>query len=547
MLKRPNNTIIVPVKGKNYVYAVTEKIYKKDRRYNVNKRVCVGKMIDDVFMVPNKSFSSMFPDLVDLPDTPSASDTLKVGTYIAVKKILKSLELDDLLDDIYGNDADMIKDIATYMIVSEDSVMQHFSSYEFEHPLFMERSVEDTTVCEMLKRHTVVEHDLFLSEWNDLHKNVEGIYISYDSTNMNSAATGIELLGHLVLQPVRLRGELVVVPAFLRREIVAFFHPLRLEPEEVDGHSHLTEVRGVAEDGPLVLTHVGAEGESVGPLGKNVGTSGDLRIKIQHGGHVGTRHQIEIGGAGRIVDVEPVGIGKTNVEVALSGGVVEHSPSARTHHERHGDFRMLIGSPHAQHLAPVLYVLAGGASAAIETLAVFHAEADDACGGGVSRLGHVALVLSVVVIAYYTVVFCHHEATELVDHGFGKRLDFRAATLVEYNLADDGITLGILQADDARRLVDDDAGRCRAHRKAAAFVFNLLPDSRPVGPDYAISVQQGFGELPVWADANAENVTFADFDSYGQTILKTYFVNRVRHYGQNCKKADDKCKRFLHI
>ncbi len=198
MLKRPNNTIIVPVKGKNYVYAVTEKIYKKERRYNVNKRVCVGKMVDDVFMVPNKSFSSVFPDLVDLSDTPSVSDTLKVGTYIAVKKILKSLELDALLDDVYGNDADMIKDIATYMIVSEDSVMQHFSSYEFEHPLFMEQSVEDTAVCEMFKRHTVVEHDIFLSEWNDLHKNVEGIYISYDSTNMNSAATGIELLdfGH---------------------------------------------------------------------------------------------------------------------------------------------------------------------------------------------------------------------------------------------------------------------------------------------------------------------------------------------------------------
>ena len=283
--------------------------------------------------------------------------------------------------------------------------------------------------------------------------------------------TGIELLGHLVLQPVRLRGELVVVPAFLRREIVAFFHPLRLEPEEVDGHSHLTEVRGVAEDGPLVLTHVGAEGESVGPLGKNVGTSSDLRIKIQHGRHVGTRHQIEIGGAGRIVDVEPVGIGETHIEVALSGGVVEHSPSARTHHERHWDFRMLVGSPHAQHLAPVLYVLAGGASSAIEAFAVFHAEADDACGSGISCLGHVALVLRIVVITDYTIVFCHHEAAELVDHGFGKRLDFRTATLVEHYLTDYGITLGVLQADGPLRLVDDDAGRCSAHRKEVAFVF----------------------------------------------------------------------------
>ena len=133
---------------------------------------------------------------------------------------------------------------------------------------------------------------------------------------------------------------------------------------------------------------------------------------------------------------------------------------------------MLVGSPHAQHLAPVLYVLAGGASAAVEALAIFHAEADDACGGGISCLGHVALVLSVVVIADYTVVFCHHEAAELVDYGFGKRLDFRAATLVEYYLTDYGITLGVLQADGPLRLVNDDAGRGSAHRKEVAFVFH---------------------------------------------------------------------------
>ena len=38
----------------------------------------------------------------------------------------------------------------------------------------------------------------------------------------------IELLGHLVLEPVGFGRELVVVPALRGREIVAFLHPLRL-------------------------------------------------------------------------------------------------------------------------------------------------------------------------------------------------------------------------------------------------------------------------------------------------------------------------------
>ena len=35
-IERPENTVIVPVKGKRYVYTIAEKRYLKDRQYNVN-------------------------------------------------------------------------------------------------------------------------------------------------------------------------------------------------------------------------------------------------------------------------------------------------------------------------------------------------------------------------------------------------------------------------------------------------------------------------------------------------------------------------------
>ena len=201
---------------------------------------------------------------------------------------------------------------------------------------------------------------------------------------------------------------------------------------------------------------------------------------------------------------------------------------------------MLVGSPHAQHLAPVLYVLAGGASAAVEALAVFHAEADDACGGGVSRLSHVALVLRIVVITDYTIVFCHHEAAELVDHGFGKRLDFRAATLVEYNLADDGITLGILQADGARRFIDADARRCSAYDELSFFVTYFLTGCRPIGLDYAITVEKGLGKLPVRAYANMENIPFAGLHTDGKAILECDSMHRICNRKHCGKQTDNK-------
>ena len=197
-IKRPEGTIIATISGKKYVYKVVQKNYLKEKKYNEDKRVCIGKMEDDEYMIPNKKFEELFPELIKETEPPECSDVLKIGSYIAFDSALQTSGIGNVLDNVYGDDSDMIKDVAAYMVNSEDSVMQHFPSYEFEHPQFMSYPVNDSSVCEMLKRHSIAEHDRFLDEWNDIHKDVDGIYVSYDSTNMNSAAEGIELLefGH---------------------------------------------------------------------------------------------------------------------------------------------------------------------------------------------------------------------------------------------------------------------------------------------------------------------------------------------------------------
>ena len=56
IIKRPEGTKIYKQRECRYVYEVTGKEYKKDKQYVVEKRVCIGKMIDDENMIPNDSF-----------------------------------------------------------------------------------------------------------------------------------------------------------------------------------------------------------------------------------------------------------------------------------------------------------------------------------------------------------------------------------------------------------------------------------------------------------------------------------------------------------
>ncbi|MCD7839323.1 MAG: hypothetical protein LUG46_01700, partial [Erysipelotrichaceae bacterium] len=61
---RPENTVVYP--SNNYVYYTAEKIYIKDKQYNQNKRVLIGRMTDDgIHMNPNDNAREFFPEWFD--------------------------------------------------------------------------------------------------------------------------------------------------------------------------------------------------------------------------------------------------------------------------------------------------------------------------------------------------------------------------------------------------------------------------------------------------------------------------------------------------
>lgn len=197
---RPKDTKIQTKGNYRYVYKVTGHRYLKDKKYTIDERKVIGRMIDDEYMIPNEYFGTFYPDItMDIEDISDISYTLKVGNYVLIDKIFKDSGLDDLLDSVFPQYHNFIKDLAFYMIVREDSTIQHFPSFFFDHPSFSKKAYSDSFISKIFKDGFDEEDvDTFLKAWANMHNDDTRFYISYDSTNMTTDAKGIELarFGH---------------------------------------------------------------------------------------------------------------------------------------------------------------------------------------------------------------------------------------------------------------------------------------------------------------------------------------------------------------
>ena len=193
-VKRPSSTKIQSRNGIDYVYQVTEKIYHKDKKYTTERRMNIGKMMDSEYMIPNENFAQFYPDVSVDRGPPQFSDTLKVGAFLLIQKLMKDLQLQDLLESVFENHSLFIQDIVSYILCAESCTFQYYPTFMHNHPILEEAIRDDTQICRLLKK-TIDEDDieLFLKGWNQIQNIQECIYLGYDSTNMNTYASGIEL------------------------------------------------------------------------------------------------------------------------------------------------------------------------------------------------------------------------------------------------------------------------------------------------------------------------------------------------------------------
>ncbi|RGJ62336.1 hypothetical protein DXD51_12695, partial [Eubacterium sp. TM05-53] len=141
---RPKTTKIQKRNGIGYVYQVIGKSYKKDKKYTVENRKLIGKMIDEEWMVPNEYFEQYYPDVCVEQETPEFSDTLRIGCFLIVQKLFRDLQIEDVLLSIFGDLGLFIEDIVSYMITNESCTFQYYSNFMRNHPV-MDKNIRDDT------------------------------------------------------------------------------------------------------------------------------------------------------------------------------------------------------------------------------------------------------------------------------------------------------------------------------------------------------------------------------------------------------------------
>ena len=117
-----------------YVLFETDRVYDPKRKFNVPKRVIIGKLVsdaDDALMQPNENFLKHFPGADLQPDEPPSrrSNTLHAGTFLAFASIVREYKLDELLEQSFGAKAGFVLDLALYLIVAEDKAWKYYPDY----------------------------------------------------------------------------------------------------------------------------------------------------------------------------------------------------------------------------------------------------------------------------------------------------------------------------------------------------------------------------------------------------------------------------------
>ena len=186
------------IKGTTYIYYEYGRKYLTDRKYNVPQCTSIGKLSDNdpSMMIPNSNYLKFFPDAelpVELPES-IRSGCLRIGSYLAIKKVIRHYGLDEKLEGIIGKDYGLFLDLAAYAIVTENNAGQYYPEYAFRHPLFTNgmKVYSDAKVSRFLREIDRDDSIRFQNEWNASRDHREKIYISYDSTNKHCHAGEIE-------------------------------------------------------------------------------------------------------------------------------------------------------------------------------------------------------------------------------------------------------------------------------------------------------------------------------------------------------------------
>ena len=188
----PERTVTVRTKSGTYVYLTQKVEYSSKLKCSRPKRIAIGKLNEKGMLIPNQNYFDLYGKPVELDVPGERADTVSCGPFVVVDAIARKTQLLDVLESVFPEQWDKILDLATYMMMTENNVMQYFEDYGYHHALFNESNFTDSTIGRLFDNMNIKDMDLFIRAWVKMHADKD-IYISYDSTNMNCVAGNLEL------------------------------------------------------------------------------------------------------------------------------------------------------------------------------------------------------------------------------------------------------------------------------------------------------------------------------------------------------------------
>ena len=158
----PERTVTVRNKRDTYVYLTQRVEYSSKLKCSRPKRIAIGKLNEEGILISNQNYFDLYGNPVELDVPGERVDTVSCGPFVVVDAIVRKTQLMDVLESVFPEQQEKILDLATYMMMTENNVMQYFEDYGYHHALFNESNFTNSTIGRLFDNMNIKDMDLFI-------------------------------------------------------------------------------------------------------------------------------------------------------------------------------------------------------------------------------------------------------------------------------------------------------------------------------------------------------------------------------------------------
>lgn len=199
MRKRIDENVIVPIPenahkcSDNRVYIVTKSIYYSDLKYNMDKRLWIGRAINDKEMHPNDTYKRNYPEeLSKVVHLNLPAYHKRVGMYAAALAIGEQTGVyADLVRYMGPENANLVMDYAVFSIITQDNAAKNFEPEMSGRMTFLNTAYSDSWISEKI-RNAITDDQVqaFKNAWVTRFRKEElkSVWICVDGSNNDCTA-----------------------------------------------------------------------------------------------------------------------------------------------------------------------------------------------------------------------------------------------------------------------------------------------------------------------------------------------------------------------